>query len=90
MARALRGKPAGTFYVRESSSQPGCYALAMSVGGDKPWNGLITPTVDGSGNTRFRLFVAKKFDSLPELITFYMGHPVTTDAGGKEINLRPE
>lgn len=118
VAQALKGQPPGTFYVRESSSQPGeaegrkttvegkgrkpwllrltlpvwllagCYALAMSVGGDKPWNGLITPTVDGAGCTRFRLFVAKKFESLPELITFYCSHAVTTDGDGKEVCLR--
>lgn len=88
VAKALKGQPAGTFYVRESSSQPGCYALAMSVGTDKPWNGLITPTVDNAGVTRFRLFVAKKFNSLAELITFYSEHTVSHDASGKDVYLK--
>jgi classical protein kinase C beta type len=87
VAAHLKGKPPGTFFVRESSSQPGCYALAMEVGGDKPWNGLITPTVDQEGVTRYRLFVAKKFNNLPELITHYSQNVVTADARGRDICL---
>lgn len=88
VAQALRAQPPGTFFVRESSSQPGCYALAMSIGTDKPWNGLITPTVDNAGVTRYRLFVAKKFNSLPELINYYSEHTVTSGPQAKDIFLK--
>lgn len=50
---ALRNTAAGAFLIRESTTQPGCYALAMHAGGGQPWNGLITPSVDKSGRTQY-------------------------------------
>jgi len=86
----LRGKPAGSFCVRESASQPGCYALSVSVSekADKLWTGLITPTYDGKGNARYRLFVKQKFDTIPMLIDYYHDSPcVTIDRGSREVKL---
>lgn len=86
----LKGQVAGKFCVRESASQPGCYALSVSVSpkADKLWTGLITPTDDGRGGTRYRLFVKQKFDSIFELITYYHSSPcVTIDKGKREVVL---
>lgn len=90
VVQLLRGKEAGAFCVRESASQPGCYALSVSVSAkaDKLWTGLITPTDDGRGGQRYRLFVKQKFDSVPELIDFYHSSPcVTIDKGKREVML---
>jgi len=81
----LRGKTAGAFCVRESASQPGCYALSVSVSpqADKLWTGLITPT-----GSQFRLFVKQKFDTIPELIDYYRTSPcVTIDKGKRQVML---
>eukprot|EP00049_Salpingoeca_infusionum_P028081 m.36101 g.36101 ORF g.36101 m.36101 type:complete len:738 (+) comp9967_c0_seq1:168-2381(+) len=86
-ARCLRGTPVGTFFVRESSSQPGCYAIAMVSEGNKIWNGLVTPSVTGDGSTLYKLFVKQKFRSLPDLIEYYYSHPVTTAPSGKKLCL---
>jgi len=86
----LRGKQAGAFCVRESASQPGCYALSVSVSpkADKLWTGLITPTDDGKGGTRYRLFVKQKFSSIADLIKYYHTSPcVTIDKGKREVML---
>merc|ERR1711937_282367 len=81
----LRGKKAGAFCVRESASQPGCYALSVSVSpqADKLWTGLLTPT-----GSQFRLFVKQKFDDIPELIEYYRTSPcVTIDKGKRQVML---
>lgn len=90
VVQLLRGQPAGAFCVRESASQPGCYALSVSVSpkADKLWTGLITPTDDGRGGQRYRLFVKQKFDSVADLIAFYHSSPcVTIDKGKREVML---
>lgn len=90
VVRLLRGKAAGAFCVRESASQPGCFALSVSVSpkADKLWTGLITPTDDGKGGERYRLFVKQKFDNIPDLIDFYHTSPcVTIDQGRREVVL---
>ena len=56
-----KGKPVGTFFVRESASQPGCYAITMQRDA-APWHGLITPSVNAEGNTLYKLFVKQKFE----------------------------
>merc|ERR1719201_1881114 len=86
-AKKLRGKDVGTFFVRESSTQPGCYAIAMVSEGNKIWNGLITPSVTDDGRTLYKLFVKQKFNSLPELIEYYYSHPVTTAQSGRKLCL---
>ena len=70
VVQLLRGKKAGAFCVRESASQPGCYALSVSVSpqADKLWTGLITPT-----GSQFRLFVKQKFDHIPAGHSSYFG-----------------
>lgn len=84
----LKNKPAGTFFMRESTSQPGCYAIAMSMGPDAPpCNKLILPSVDTSKMPRFRLYANVKFDSLPELVHFYSSSPVD-QLNGKPVFLR--
>lgn len=68
----------------------GCYALSVSVSpkADKLWTGLITPTDDGKGGTRYRLFVKQKFASIAELIKYYHTSPcVTIDKGKREVML---
>ena len=59
--RALKGRPVGTFFVRESASQPGCYAITMQRD-SSPWHGLITPSVTADGNTLYKLFIKQKFN----------------------------
>lgn len=85
--RVLRGKDPGTFFVRESASQPGCYAITMSRDSSTSWNGLVTPSVTAQGTTLYKLFVKHKFDSLPELIDYYCEHPVATDSKGRKLKL---
>lgn len=84
--KALKGTPVGTFFVRESASQPGCYAITMQRDGSA-WHGLITPSTTADGNTLYKLFVKQKFNSLPELVDYYCEHPVTTDSQGKKLKL---
>jgi hypothetical protein len=52
----LKGQASGAFCVRDSASQPGCYALSVSVSpkADKLWTGLITPTDNGRGGVKYR------------------------------------
>lgn len=59
--RALKGRDVGTFFVRESASQPGCYAITMQRDGS-PWHGLITPSITADGNTLYKLFIKQKFN----------------------------
>eukprot|EP00041_Stephanoeca_diplocostata_P023403 m.574780 g.574780 ORF g.574780 m.574780 type:complete len:780 (-) comp22283_c0_seq2:640-2979(-) len=87
----LKGRDTGAFCVRDSASQPGCYALSVSVSpkAEKLWTGLITPTDDGHGGLKYRLFVKQKFDSVAELIAFYHSNAcVTIDRGKREVVLR--
>jgi serine/threonine protein kinase len=87
-ARNLKGKPVGTFFVRESSSQPGCYAIAMVSENNKIWNGLVTPSSTADGRTLYKLFVKQKFETLPELVDYYTRHPVTTGPSGAKLCLK--
>ena len=87
----LKGKATGAFCVRDSASQPGCYALSVSVSpkADKLWTGLITPTDDGRGGVKYRLFVKQKFDTVADLIEFYHSNAcVTIDKGKREVVLK--
>jgi len=81
VASNLDGTPAGMFCVRESASQHGCYALAMSVGTGKNWNGLITPSDDGTGKTTYGLVAASRFNNIPDLIEFYQKNPIPQGSG---------
>lgn len=87
-ARKLKGQVVGTFFVRESSSQPGCYAIAMVSEKNKIWNGLVTPSVTNDGRVLYKLFVKQKFESLPELVEYYTQHPVTTGPSGNKLCLK--
>lgn len=87
----LKGRATGAFCVRDSASQPGCYALSVSVSpkADKLWTGLITPTDDGRGGVKYRLFVKQKFDTVADLIEFYHANAcVTIDKGKREVVLK--
>lgn len=92
VVQLLKDKAAGAFCVRESASQPGCFSLSVSVspemrshGAGNLWHGLITPTPsdDGKGGTRYRLFVKQKFDNIPDLIHFYHSNPCVTSINGE-------
>ena len=86
----LLGKPPGSFCVRKCSAQPGCYALSVSVSAraSKLWTGLITPTYDGKGKRRYRLFVKQKFDTIPMLVAYYHDKAcVTIDRGSRKVKL---
>lgn len=48
--RELRGKPVGTFMLRESGSQPGCYVLSVSPGGTTVWHGIVTINTTAAGD----------------------------------------
>ncbi len=87
MGKALKPLPSGAFFIRESSSQLGCYALSVSTGGGKRWNGLITPTVDNEGQTKYRLYVTHKFDSFEELLDYYTKKAVTKTDDGRDVFL---
>lgn len=39
VGKALKGQAVGSFYLRESSSQPGCFALAVQTGNNKVGGG---------------------------------------------------
>lgn len=62
--------------------------MSVSPKADKLWTGLITPTDNGRGGVKYRLFVKQKFDSVIELITYYHKNPcVTIDKGKREVTL---
>eukprot|EP00051_Salpingoeca_urceolata_P027652 m.482577 g.482577 ORF g.482577 m.482577 type:complete len:731 (-) comp22588_c0_seq1:650-2842(-) len=86
-ASELYGTESGTFFIRESASQPGCYAIAVSMG-EKCWNGLITPTTQMDGTTLYKVYVKNKFTSLEELISYYCHHPMFRDPTGAKIKLK--
>ena len=65
-----------------------CYAIAMVSEKSKIWNGLVTPSVTGDSRVLYKLFVKQKFESLPELVTYYTTHPVTTGPSGNKLCLR--
>jgi len=81
VASNLAGKAAGMFCVRESASQHGCFALAASIGTEKAWNGLITPSDDGTGKTKYGLVAASRFNNVPDLIEYYQKNPIPVGAG---------
>jgi len=73
----LKGQPVGTFLVRFSTNQPGCYAVSFVGPEQTILRGLITPCVDGQGYQ-----VASKggvFANLPAVVKYYidLGHFVS-------------
>eukprot|EP00040_Diaphanoeca_grandis_P031524 m.188616 g.188616 ORF g.188616 m.188616 type:complete len:751 (-) comp32350_c0_seq4:1105-3357(-) len=89
VTQALHRKPLGAFLIRESTTQPGCYALAMQAGGPQPWNGLITPsTSPTTGRLQYQMFAGRKFDTLMKLIEHYSVTPVTKSVSGEPVPLR--
>jgi serine/threonine protein kinase len=72
----LNGAPAGTFVVRKSSSQADSWALSVSIGSKKPWNGLISMVkVPGAANI-FRLFDQDQFSSIAAVVHHYQKTPI--------------
>lgn len=65
-------EPQGAFIVRDSSSEPGCYALSYSFGG-RVQHKLIETTSSG---LRFRA-ADMFFPNLSQLINHYMNNPTT-------------
>lgn len=63
-------EPQGAFIVRDSSSEPGCYALSYSFGG-RVQHKLIETTSSG---LRFRA-ADMFFPNLSQLIEYYMNNP---------------
>lgn len=82
----LQQSSVGRFIVRESASQPGCYALSVWMG-NKAWHGVITPSVTLAGKTLYKLYAKNKFDSVQELVDFYHAAPVARGDGGQAIVL---
>lgn len=85
-AGALAGQSVGRFVVRESASQPGCYALSVSLG-EKTWHGVITPSVTIDGKTLYKLYAKHKFETLPLLVDFYRKNPLAWIDGGRPVML---
>jgi len=89
VTQQLHKKPLGSFLIRESTTQPGCYALAMQAGLPQPWNGLITPsTSPNTGKLQYQMFAGRKFDTLMKLIEHYSVTPVTKSVSGEPVPLR--
>lgn len=76
----LHGKPCGTFFIRESSSQPGCYAIAVAIGAASPWNGLVKSSTDAHGVKRFMIYDRDRFESVESLVKFYNENPICGSA----------
>lgn len=76
----------GRFVVRESASQPGCYAISVSMG-DSVWHGVITPSVTADGNTLYKVFNKNKFESVEDLVEFYHSEPLVTTDDGQAVVL---
>ena len=91
VARLLKGTARGTFCVRKSTSQQGCFALAVSVSpkAAKPWWGLITPT-GCQYKLQFLRSYKNCFDTVPDLIRYYRANPcaLINYHGKREFELR--
>ncbi len=88
VSEKLEGQPTGTFYVRESASQPGCYAVAVSLG-DSVWHGVISVNNGKNGEIMYKLYTKAKFPSIPELISYYHEHTIAKDKEGNTVKLIP-
>eukprot|EP00040_Diaphanoeca_grandis_P014569 m.74029 g.74029 ORF g.74029 m.74029 type:complete len:881 (-) comp24616_c0_seq1:127-2769(-) len=82
MKATLEDAPIGSFGVRSSETQPGCYVLTLQQkdsgpDGKRMLSILIKPHVDDK-TTKFRLDQCsdKLFDSVPELIRYFREHKV--------------
>eukprot|EP00730_Choanoeca_flexa_P019310 TRINITY_DN9427_c0_g1_i1.p1 TRINITY_DN9427_c0_g1~~TRINITY_DN9427_c0_g1_i1.p1 ORF type:complete len:715 (+),score=256.70 TRINITY_DN9427_c0_g1_i1:73-2217(+) len=82
----LQSSNPGTFIVRESKSQPGCYAISVWLG-DKMWHGVISPSTTATGQVLYKLYVKSKFPSIPDLVDNYHGHPIALNKRGQPIVL---
>ena len=82
----LQSNSPGTFIVRESASQPGCYAISVWLG-DKMWHGVITPSTTMDGKVLFKLYVKSKFPSIADLVNNYHSNPIAINQRGQPIVL---
>lgn len=83
--RKLKKARVGDFFVRESSSQVGNYAISVQTG-KNIWTGLIHHSDDGFqlGNKGALLF-----DELTDLIGHHMANTFMNDDYGYPMSLRP-
>ncbi len=72
--------------VRESASQPGCYAISVAMG-STVWHGVVTPSVTAEGTTLYKVFNKNKFESVKELVEFYHTEPLITTEEGQAVVL---
>eukprot|EP00049_Salpingoeca_infusionum_P018753 m.358624 g.358624 ORF g.358624 m.358624 type:complete len:693 (+) comp18212_c0_seq1:107-2185(+) len=76
----------GRFLVRESSTQPGCYAITVWLG-DKVWHGVISPGSNILGERIYKLYAKNKFKSIPELVQHYHTRPIARSSAGANVVL---
>ena len=82
----LESAGVGRFIVRESQSQPGCYAISVWIG-ERMWHGVITPSTTQTGQVLYKLYVKNKFPSIVELVEHYKHHPVALNTKGHPVVL---
>eukprot|EP00055_Hartaetosiga_balthica_P010819 m.47413 g.47413 ORF g.47413 m.47413 type:complete len:656 (+) comp7329_c2_seq1:105-2072(+) len=85
-AKHLHSAGVGKFIVRESKSKPGCYAITVALEDGKFWNGVVSPGTKLDGSKYFKVYPSNKFDSIPELVNFYINNPISAK-GGRPIVL---
>ena len=86
---ALKNLGVGRYIVRESASQPGCYAISVSIG-ERCWHGVITPSTTKDGRTLYKLYAKHKFESIPDLVAYYHEQPVARTESGQSVVLVDE
>jgi hypothetical protein len=86
---ALKDMSVGRYIVRESASQPGCYAISVWIG-DKAWHGVITPSTTKNGRTLYKLYAKNKFESIPDLVAYYHDSPIARNDAGQAVVLVDE
>ena len=76
----------GKFVVRESASQPGCYAITVKLS-ERCWHGVITPGKTITGDRYYKLYNRHKFGDIPSLVEFYHRTAVARDSNKQHVVL---
>lgn len=81
----LKGARVGDFIVRESSTQPGDYAVAVQLGEDNIWVGLLISTPEGFQVGKMG---SVRFPEITDFVLHFMSNELVKDARGNPVCLR--
>ena len=80
---SLKKEKRGAFYIRESSSRPGCYGISVALGNNQASHGLIRPLIAKDGKTMYKLVRDELFPTIVQLVMHYQTKGgVPTPEGG--------